>query len=373
MCVCGLLVYMGTHNYQELISVENLFQAWEEFRKGKRKRKDVQVFERHLEDNLLDLARLLKVKAYKHGDYHSFYVQDPKLRHIHKAQVRDRVVHHLLYKYLYSLFDKTFIFDSYSCRLAKGTHKAVDRLRIFTRRVSRNYTGDCWVLKCDIKKFFASVDHQILLKLVQKRVKDLDLIWLLKQVLNSFSSEKGVDKGIPLGNLTSQVFANIYMNELDLFIKQQLRIKYYVRYADDFLLLSENKKNLESFVNPIRNFLEQNLQLKLHPQKIIFRKFSWGIDFLGYIVLPYVVLPRTKTKRRLFKKIKGKISDLKNGYISERSFNQSLQSYLGYLGHANSYKLAQELKNQIALSNSSWETFDSLKMALNVPFGSSFK
>lgn len=133
-------------NYLNLIGIENIFQAWSEFRKGKRKRKDVQIFERYLEDNLFNLHQALKKKTYKHGQYKSFYVHDPKQRHIHKAEVADRIVHHLLYKFLYSVFNKTFIYDSYSCRLNKGTHKGVKRLKKFVRIVSKNYTKSCWAI-----------------------------------------------------------------------------------------------------------------------------------------------------------------------------------------------------------------------------------
>src|SRR3990167_2112469 len=163
-------------NYSSLISIGNLFQAWEEFKKGKRKKYDVMLFERHLEDNLFDLHQRLKSRNYRHGPYSDFYVNDPKRRHIHKAEVFDRIVHHLLYKYLYSLFDKTFIYDSYSCRLDKGTHRAVRRLEKYTRIVSRNYTQDCWALKLDIKKFFASVDHKILLKFIRRKVNDKNIL-----------------------------------------------------------------------------------------------------------------------------------------------------------------------------------------------------
>ena len=143
---------------------------------------------------------------------------------------------------------------------------------------------------------------------------------------------------MPLGNLTSQVFANIYLNELDRFVKHKLKTQYYIRYADDFLLLSKNKELLYRYVDVLRQFLNNELKLELHPDKIIFRKLEWGIDFLGYVVLPHYILPRTKTRRRIFKKLKEKI-DLE-------SFNQSLQSYLGYLKHANSYKLTRELKEK---------------------------
>ncbi len=325
--------------YSEFIPLDQLYQAWNEFKKGKRSRGDVQLFERNLEDNLNDLHEALKNKTYHHGKYFSFYVHDPKQRHIHKASVADRVVHHLLYKFLYELFDKTFIYDSYSCRLSKGTHKGVERLEKVARKVSKNYSRDCWSLKCDIKKFFASVDHEILLELLEKKIKDPDIIWLLKHVINSFHSEKGKSKGIPLGNLTSQVFGNIYMNELDQFVKHHLGVKYYLRYADDFLFLAPDRESLNLYLEPIKEFLSSKLKLDLHPKKIIFRKLEWGIDFLGYLTLPYYRIPRTKTKRRIFKQIKTK--------IDSPNFNQSLQSYLGYFIHANSYKLTQKLKNQI--------------------------
>ncbi|MEK7617243.1 MAG: reverse transcriptase domain-containing protein [Patescibacteria group bacterium] len=328
-------------NYWEFISIENLFQAWNEFKAGKRKKKDVIVFERFLETNLYNLHLVLKNKTYRHSVYQSFYVQDPKLRHIHKASVADRVVHHLLYKYLYEIFDKTFIYDSYSCRLEKGTHKGVLRLEKFTRIISNNYTKTCWALKLDIKKFFANVDHKILMKLLSQKINNSDILWLLENVINSFHSESGEGKGIPLGNLTSQVFANIYMNELDQFIKHELKIKYYLRYADDFLILSKDKQSLKGLTIPIGKFLKDSLKLELHPNKVTLRKLEWGIDFLGYNVLPRYILPRTKTKKRLFKKLKEK--------VRKANFEQSLQSYLGYLSHANSYQLTQKLKNEIWL------------------------
>lgn len=342
MCVCDLL-YMIHTDYDNLIAVDNLFQAWSEFRKGKKKRVDVQIFERYLEDNLFRLHRSLKEKTYQHGCYLSFYVHDPKLRHIHKAEVLDRVVHHLLYKYLYELFDKSFIYDSYSCRLNKGTHKGVLRLEKFTRIVSRNYTRDCWTLKCDIRKFFANVDHQILLSLLKKKIVNQDIIRLLQKVIDSFTSQPQKvspceAKGIPLGNLTSQVFANIYLNELDKFMKHKLKIKYYLRYADDFLIIGNSKVNLLRYTSVLEQFLKDNLKLELHPKKISLRKLDWGIDFLGYIVLPHYILPRTKTKRRMFRKLEEK--------QNSTNFNQSLQSYLGYLSHAISFKLAQEIKEE---------------------------
>lgn len=321
--------------YQQITSIEHLFQSWNEFKKDKRNKADIQVFERNLEDNLFKLHEQLKSKVYKHGSYTAFNIYDPKFRHIHKATVLDRIVHHAIVSVIEPLFDKTFIYDSYSCRVNQGTHKAVRRLFSFIRRVSKNYRGNCYCLKLDIRKFFESVDHAILLKLIRKKIKNEECLWLFESILKSFS--KG--KGIPIGNLTSQIFANIYLNEFDQFIKHTLKIKYYLRYADDFVILSDDRGYLKRLVSEISLCLKLELALSLHENKIILRKYTQGIDFLGYILLPHIILPRTKTKRRIFQKLKSKIYD--------DNFNQSLQSYLGYLSHANSFKLTQQLKNQI--------------------------
>jgi RNA-directed DNA polymerase len=327
--------------YSQLISIEQLFQAWGAFRRGKGNKRDVQLFERNLEDNLFSLHHDLKNKTYTHGDYDAFFIHDPKRRHIHKAEVLDKVVHHLLYTYLYKVFDNTFIADSYSCRTGKGTHKGVLRLEAFTRRASNNYTKPCWVLKCDIKKFFANVDHIILNRLLEEKIANNDILRLLAEVIHSFHTDGGIGKGIPLGNLTSQVFANIYLNELDQFAKHTLKIPYYLRYADDFLVVANNRTQLKQYLTSFAEFLEKHLQLQMHPQKIVFRKLSWGIDFLGYIVLPHYRLPRTKTKRRAFKKLKERINSV--------TFDESLQSYLGYFSHANAFEVSQSLKNYIWL------------------------
>lgn len=351
VCVC-VIIFMNTHlSYKQLITIENLFQAYYQFKKGKKKKLDLQVFERNLEDNLFLLYNSLKNKTYKHRSYEEFYVNDPKRRHIHKASVSDRVLHHLLYQYLYSLFDSSFIYDSYSCRVNKGTHKGVKRLYEFTRKVSKNYTGDCFVLKCDIKKFFASVDHKILLSLLTEIIQDKDILLLLTEIINSFNSELGEGRGIPLGNLTSQVFANIYMNKLDQFMKHKLKIKYYVRYADDFVIISQRKDYLENLIPEIDKFLEMDLNLKLHENKVIIRKLKHGIDFLGYGILPHYILPKTKTKRRIFRKMSVKIKENKNGKISDFSLNQTVQSYLGYFSHANSYKIVKQFRSDIWLQS----------------------
>jgi len=176
--------------FLEIVSLKNLFESWREFRRGKRDKRDVQEFERHLEDNLFELHWQLAGGRYRHARYTSFYIIDPKVRHIHKAIVRNRIVHHAVCRILYPIFDKSFIYDSYSCRNKKGTHKAVDRLENFTRKVSRNFTGPCFALKCDVKKFFNSVDHKILFELVKRKIQDKQILNLIWEIIQSFPRER---------------------------------------------------------------------------------------------------------------------------------------------------------------------------------------
>jgi retron-type reverse transcriptase len=305
--------------------------AWREFRKGKRSKFDVQEFEFNLEDNLFQLYQELKTKTYQHSHYTPFNICDPKPRKIHKAIVKDRVLHHAIFRILYPLFDKIFIFDSYSCRLGKGTHKAVNRLAKFCLKLSRNNTKNIFVLKCDIKKFFDSIDQNILINLIKKKIQDKNVIWLVEKIVKSFKT------GLPLGNVTSQLFANIYLNELDQFVKHKLKSKHYLRYCDDFVILGERKENLEKFIKPINNFLETELNLSLHQDKIIIRKYHQGIDFLGYVVLPNHRVLRTETKRRILKRIKNNNLSL-----------QSINSYLGILKHCKGYKIKKEIQKLIA-------------------------
>jgi retron-type reverse transcriptase len=316
--------------FNEIICLKNLFESWEEFKKGKRKKLDVSEFEKNLEDEIFRLHRDLKTKAYQHSNYTSFYITDPKLRHIHKAIVRDRIVHHSIYRVLYPIFDKAFIFDSYSCRNDKGTHKAVKRLEVFTRIVSKNYTDNCTVLKCDVRKFFDSIDHQILMEIIKKKVTDSDVLNLIKNIIDSFEKEKG--KGIPIGNLTSQLFANVYLNELDQFVKHEVRVKYYIRYCDDFMIVDYDKEESVKIKNEIEKFLNSELKLTLHKDKAVIRKLNQGIDFLGYVTLPHYRVLRTKTKKRMLKRI--------NGINSP--------SYLGLLKHSEGYKLGIKI-NEIVM------------------------
>jgi len=332
--------------YGNLITLSNVFSSYEEFKKGKRKSTELQQFERKLEDNLFLLYEKLKNKEYKPGTYTNFYVQDPKQRLIHKAPIIDRIVHHLVSKKLEEIFEPTFIAYSYSCRKEKGTHKGLRDLQRFTRIVSKNNTQECWALKCDVKKFFASVNHIILFKILTKKIVDNDFLLLLSNIIKSFNSGI-INKGMPIGNLTSQLFANIYLNELDQYVKHKLKIRYYIRYMDDFIILSNSRRYLEKLISTIKLFFQNSLDLELHPKKVGIFNLKHGIDFLGYILFPHHILPRTKTKRRLIKKIREKIEAHKKGMITSDSLYQTVQSYLGYLQHSNAYELTEKVKQMI--------------------------
>jgi len=319
------------HDYQYIISVENLLEAWQEFLNGKRSRKDVQKFELNLMENILSLRRDLINKTYQHSPYHAFNISDPKPRNIHKASVRDRLLHHAIYRVLYPFFDKTFIADSYSCRLGKGTHRAINQFRAFVYKVSLNYTRTVWVLKCDIRKFFASVDQIVLTNILNGYIPDNDTRWLLSKIVSSFYSTQKC-KGLPLGNLTSQLLINIYMNEFDQFVKHKLKAKYYIRYADDFVFLSHDKKWLENILPRVRDFLWNNLKLQLHPDKLFLKTVASGVDFLGWVNFSDHRVLRTVTKKRMFRNIE-----------IEKGDSDTVQSYLGLLSHGNSRQMEQKV------------------------------
>lgn len=335
--------------FEQIISVENLFLAWDLFKGDKQKKSDVQLFERNVEQNLFQLHRTLRSKTYRHSPYTSFYVLDPKQRHIHKAEVRDRILHHAIFNILNPIFERTYIDTSFSCRVDKGTHKGVEAVTKMTRQVSRNRTRPCFVLKCDVQKFFFRIDHAILTTILKKVVRDEDALWLIGQVIDSFASIESnifAIKGLPIGNLTSQLFANIYMNGFDHYVKHVLRVQHYARYTDDFVIVGESTAYLEGILPPIRSFLKERLDLELHPKKTFIRPLHQGIDFLGYTIFPHHRLVRTKTRRRMFRKLRQKTLQYKAGKTSEESLDQSLQSYRGVLSHADTHELTEHLENQ---------------------------
>ncbi len=316
--------------YADIISLGNLLEAWKEFKREKGGKKDVQDFEMHLMDNILDLHQNLANFSYKHGAYHYFKISDTKPRDIHKATVRDRILHRAIYRHLYPFFDKKFISDSFSCRLWKGTHKAMNRFKELCRKESKNNTKTIWILKCDIRKFFANIDHKILFQILEKNIPDKDILGLAEKVIESFNGTEA-GKGLPLGNLTSQLFSNVYMNEFDQFVKHRLKVKSYARYADDFVLISSDKGELEEKVWKIDEFLQENLKLNIHPDKIFIKTYASGMDFLGWMHFPKHRVLRTATKRRMMRNI----LQTENPAVAI--------SYLGLLSHGNGFKIKKNI------------------------------
>jgi RNA-directed DNA polymerase len=317
-------------HFDQLCSLEHLFASWDRFAHGKRNKADVQKYARNLEENIFGLQDDLATNRYRHGTYEPFIVNDPKRRQIHKANVQDRIVHQAVFDIIEPFFEKRFIHDSFSCRKGKGTHAGVGRLRKFLGQASKNNTLPVYALKCDIKGFFASVDHGELLDLLSNFVTDEKVLNLLEEIINSFSVIEG--KGIPLGNLTSQLFANVYMHEFDWFVKHGLRQKHYIRYCDDFVIVGTDRQHLVQLVDPIEKFLLNELKLRIHPDKIELRSWNQGIDFLGYILKPYCTLIRTKTQRRILERING----------------DNLTSYLGVCSHAQAYELKQFMLTKLS-------------------------
>lgn len=321
------------YKYEDIIKIENILEAWQEFLCGKRNKPDIQKFSLRLMDNVFDLHYDLVNHTYKHGGYQQFKINDPKPRTIHKAAVRDRLTHHAIYRILYPFFDRVFIADSFSCRLGKGTHKAINRFRYFSYKVGKNNTRQCWVLKGDIKKFFASINHSTLINILEKYVLDKRITWLLKEVISSFNAKPNT--GLPLGNLTSQLLANIYMNEFDQFMKHKLKARHYIRYSDDFVILSQNRQWLEGMIRQIQYFLKNKLKLELHPNKISIKTLSSGEDFLGWVNFPDHRILRITTRKRMFKRMRTK--------LKPEVFN----SCLGLLKHGNANKIRKEIFKNI--------------------------
>jgi len=288
-------------------------------------------------DNIINLHEECNNHTYRHGLYQAFSINDPKPRSIHKAKVRDRLLHHAIHRILYPFFARTFIADSFSCQLGKGTHRALNRFRSFGYQVSQNHTKTVWVLKCDIRKFFANIDHTILKDILAKYIPDSDILNLLGNIIESFSTHPGV--GLPLGNLTSQLLVNIYMNKFDQWIKHHMKVKQYIRYSDDFVIMSSDKSWLEELLSKIGGFLEENLRLQLHPDKVFIKTLASGVDFLGWVHFPDHRVVRTTTTRRMMKQIK------------EHPTNSTKQSYLGLLRHGNTHKIGEQLEKNYILSS----------------------
>jgi len=337
--------------FDEIVSFDNLYSAYLKARKGKRFLDYVLVFEQNLEQELLNLQRDLKSDAYVHGCYREMIVNDSKKRLIKVAPFRDRIVHHALCNIIEPLLDKKFVYDSYACRKNKGTHKAVNRLQSFLRK-----KDNAFCLQCDISKYFMSIDHKVLFGLCCKHISDERVLLLISRIISSskdfvFVDENGVErkKGIPIGNLTSQLFANLYLNLLDQFVKHKLRIKFYLRYMDDFLFLSSSKVLLNFIKKKIVCFLKDKLFLVLNPTKANLFPVKKGVSFLGFVVFPYYKLLRKSTVKRFIKRTKKQIFSVKEGFVSEGDLRASLVSWRAYAKDANSFMLRKSLIVKLGL------------------------
>ena len=286
-----------TDLYSQLYSYSNLFLAYKKARKHKTLRPEVLEFEQDLENNLRKLRTELIFHTYRPKPLTTFVIRDPKTRKISKADFRDRVIHHALCNVIEPFFETSFIYDSYANRKGKGTLKAIQRFEYFSNKISKNNTKVAFTLKCDIKHYFENVNHNILLSILQRRIKDSKVIWLIRRILANY----GNNTGMPLGNLTSQFFANVYLHELDHFVKLELKAKYYLRYVDDFVLFSNSREILICNKSKIDLFLKERLLLELHPNKSKIIKLKRGVDFLGLKIFPKHKLLK-KSNLRKFKR-----------------------------------------------------------------------
>ena len=345
--------------YKQLCSTENLYLAYLKARKGKSKKQAVIEFDKNVNENLKQLQKELIELTYEPQPLKRFIVRDPKIRTIHASAFRDRVVHHMLVNILDPIFEKIFIFDSYASRKEKGTHMAIRRFDTFKGKVSQNgravrgggrdknrVQGYC--LKADIKHYFDTVGHETLMKIISKKIQDKKIIWLVKKILNNFNTDfKG--RGMPLGNYTSQFFANVYLNELDYFVKHELKAKCYIRYVDDFAILHRSKKRLEYFKKRIIEFLKE-LKLELHPEKSDLIPLQKGITFLGYKVFCQYKLLRKRNRKYFLRKFNKYLSLYNEGIISDKQLIERLQGWFGYAQWANTYLFRKKIVEKTAES-----------------------
>ena len=332
--------------YAQLCSYWNLYLAFRNARKGKTLKPYIIEFEQNFKENLLQLRLELLFHSYKPKPLQTFILRDPKTRKISKSHFRDRVVYHALCNIIFPIFEKDFIHDSFANRIGKGTFKAIERFEYFQGKVSHNYTKTAFVLKADIKKYFDNVSHDILLSIIQKRVKDKRVLWLIKVILSNHKTEEN-GKGMPLGNLTSQFFANVFLNELDHFVKEKLRAKYYVRYVDDFVILHHSPKILRQYMKEIDIFLRDNLALELHPEKSRIIPLSMGTEFLGMRIFLHHKLIKEKNLRKFYRKINSLYIDYDSGLVNYDTIYDSLEGWSAYANNANTYKLKKRILQSV--------------------------
>lgn len=369
----------------------DLFQAYYDARKHKRNSLNVLRFEANLETNLFKLYEEIINGQYQPGKSICFVVKKPVLREVFAADFRDRIIHHLIFNYINPIVERQFILDSYSCRTGKGVAFGIKRLNHFIRSCSKNYSRDCYILKLDIKGYFMAMDRQILYQEVKQRLVgkkqvlqfNLNLVLsLIQKVIFNDPTKKciikgsqcdwqdlpkskslfwaGLNKGFPIGNLTSQLFGNIYLNDFDHFVKYQLGFQYYGRYVDDLILVHQDKKYLKKTITLIRYYLKNNLGLKLHDKKIYLQPYQKGIKFLGIIIKPYRTYLGNRTKNNFYQSICFWNYHLQNqnyriDRLTAKKMLSSINSYLGIAKHYQTYRLRQKML--FRLSGCFWNIF----------------
>lgn len=332
--------------FGEIISFSNLLAAAKEAVRGKRLRPEPAAFHYDLEFNLMRLQEELASKKYRPGAYRTFTIRDPKSRLISAAPYRDRVVHHAICRVIEPIFDRAFVFDSYANRVEKGTHKALDRCTVFCRKTK-------YVLKCDVEKFFPSIDHEILLEIVARKIKCTDTLALLRVIVESSNPQEAIHRyfpgddlftpyvrrrGIPIGNLTSQLFGNIALHPMDHFIKEVKSRKLYVRYADDFLIFGDDKADLRALLEEIREFLFP-YRLALHAHKCVVIRVKDGIPFLGWRVYPDHRRLRRATGVRIQRNLQRLARAYRNGEVGPDRVKATIASVVGHLEHGDTWSL----------------------------------
>jgi retron-type reverse transcriptase len=336
--------------YPQIIEFDNLFLAARKAQLGKRFRDNVLDFNFNLAGELIKLQQELKDKTYQPGAYRTFHITDPKSRLISAAPYRDRVVHHALCNSIVPIFERTFIQDSYANRVGFGTHRALRRFIDFARSTP-------YILQCDIKKYFPSLDREILKGLIRRKIKCPDTLWLIDTIIDNSNEQETVieyfpcddlltplerRRGLPIGNLTSQFFANIYLNGLDHFIKEVLRVSQYVRYVDDFALFSEDRNFLKEARTKIEEYLVK-LRLKIHPIKSQLFETKYSATFLGFRIFPDRIRVRNSNLHRGRRRLRKLQEDYAKGKINWSEVERSLTSWSAHLEHGDTWQLRKQI------------------------------
>jgi len=319
--------------YSSVTSFENLMKAAKKALKGTKSKTESLEFYYNLESNLINLQNELESGTYDPGSYKYFKVFEPKVREIAVAPFRDRVVHHAIVNILEPIYENTFISDSYATRKNKGTHKAVSKAQ---EMIKKNE----WYLKSDIRKYFPSIDHEVLLSILKRKIKDESLLSLLEKIVRNGGAD---GKGLPIGNLTSQFFANVYMDKFDHFVKEELSCKYYIRYMDDFVIFENDKEKLKEILVRLSEYLNKNLKLELKENATYTNKRKNGLSFLGMRIFPNLIRINSVNLKRSVKKMRIKARLYSAGKIKDEDITQSAQSIMGYLKYYNSHQLRQDL------------------------------